>query len=296
MQFSLDQLEVFVTATREPSFSATARRLGKAQSAVSTAIGELEIDLGVTLFDRRGRYPVLTPEGEALLSEAEAVLSRCDGLRERASALTSKQEARIAIGVEDAFPRAALVPVLKRLPERFPAVQVDVRQPSDDDLLEMVLKERVSLGLGCARAQYPAGIGFCRLGQVTFVNVAHRDHPLARYENVRFAQLSDQLHLLLAGQNMHLLTAEYLKSPRTWTVQSHAMLVDLLKDGVGWTSVPRWSIEKELAAGELVELKLEAYPFTEWTVGLDLLWKAESTPGTIALWLKSELMRTASFA
>ncbi|WP_321813419.1 MULTISPECIES: LysR family transcriptional regulator [unclassified Paraburkholderia] len=295
MQLSLDQLEVFVIATREPSFSATARRLGKAQSAVSTAIGELEIDLGVTLFDRRGRYPVLTPEGEALLSEAEAILSRCVGLKERASALTGDLETQIAIGVDDAFPGAALAPILASLPGRFPAVQVDIRQPSDCDLLDMVMKESVSLGLGCARAQYPAGIGFCRLGQVAFVNVVHRDHPLARYESVRFAQLSDHLHLQLTGQNRHLLTAEYLKSPRTWTVQSHTILIDLLKSAAGWASVPRWSVAKELAAGELAELKLEAYPFTEWTVGLDLLWKAESRPGAIALWLKSELMRTPSF-
>jgi len=295
MQLSLDRLEVFVAATRETSFSATARRLGKAQSAVSTAISELEIDLGVALFDRSGRYPVLTPAGEALLPQAEAILSHCDSLNAHAGALASDAETRIAIGIEDAFPGAALAPVLSALQQKFPAVRLALRAPGDDELLDLVGRETVSLGLGCARAHYPPGIGFCRVGQVAFVNVVQRDHPLARFQSVRFAQLADHLQLVLSGQIRHLLTVEYLKSPRTWQVHSQAVLVQLLKGGVGWTSLPRWAIASELQAGELVELKLEAYPFTEWTVGLDVLWRVDAKPGAVTTWLKSELLRSPAF-
>ncbi|MCS6036963.1 LysR family transcriptional regulator [Klebsiella pneumoniae subsp. pneumoniae] len=45
------------------SFSAAARRLRKSQSTISTAIANLEADLGVTLFDRATRQPTLTPQG-----------------------------------------------------------------------------------------------------------------------------------------------------------------------------------------------------------------------------------------
>ena len=48
--------------------------MGKAQSRISTAIGNLEIDLGVVLFDRRGKYPILTPEGETLLRESRQIM------------------------------------------------------------------------------------------------------------------------------------------------------------------------------------------------------------------------------
>ena len=51
---SLDQLQAFVSAADHGSFSAAARQLGKAQSAVSTAVINLEIDTGVDLFDRSG--------------------------------------------------------------------------------------------------------------------------------------------------------------------------------------------------------------------------------------------------
>ena len=64
VEFSIDQLECFINAAEAGSFSASGRRLGKAQSAISTALANLEIDLGVALFDRSGKYLELTPEGE----------------------------------------------------------------------------------------------------------------------------------------------------------------------------------------------------------------------------------------
>ena len=64
---SLDRLRAFLAAVERGSFSAAARQLGRAQSAVSEAVSGLEAQLGVVLFDRMGRYPRLTPEGTVLL-------------------------------------------------------------------------------------------------------------------------------------------------------------------------------------------------------------------------------------
>ena len=66
---SLDQLRAFIAAADEGSFSAAARKLRRAQSVVSELVSNLEGQIGVTLFDRSGRYPVLTPEGAVLLAE-----------------------------------------------------------------------------------------------------------------------------------------------------------------------------------------------------------------------------------
>ncbi|ELU07149.1 hypothetical protein CAPTEDRAFT_119712, partial [Capitella teleta] len=70
MSSFFDMLITFVAVAEKGSFSAAARSLGKAQSGVSTTISNLEIDLGVELFDRTHRTPELTPAGRALLREA----------------------------------------------------------------------------------------------------------------------------------------------------------------------------------------------------------------------------------
>ena len=70
-QPTLDQLRIFLAVAEEGSFNRAAQRLGRAISAVSYGMGQLEAQLGVTLFDREGsRRPVLTREGQALLPEA----------------------------------------------------------------------------------------------------------------------------------------------------------------------------------------------------------------------------------
>lgn len=53
MSLSLEQLQAFVATVETGSFSAAARYLGKAQSAISTAVSNLEIDLDNSLFVRR---------------------------------------------------------------------------------------------------------------------------------------------------------------------------------------------------------------------------------------------------
>ena len=118
----------------------------------------------------------------ALLDEAEAILSRCESLKERAGALSGVAQTQLALAVEDAVPLAMLAPVLARLPARYPGVRLNLLQPCTKSVLEMVLDGEAEFALGCTRANYPAHIGFCRLGHVTLMNVAHRDHPLARME------------------------------------------------------------------------------------------------------------------
>ena len=78
---SLDQLRTFIAAADEGSFSAAGRRLRRAQSVVSQTLANLEEQLGVKLFDRSGRYPVLTDQGRALLADARAVRATSISLR-----------------------------------------------------------------------------------------------------------------------------------------------------------------------------------------------------------------------
>ena len=60
MHYSPEALTAFVEAAASGSFSAAARRMRKSQSTISTAISNLETDLGLTLFDRSTRQPTLT--------------------------------------------------------------------------------------------------------------------------------------------------------------------------------------------------------------------------------------------
>ena len=81
---SLDQLKVFLAVVEAGSFAAAGRQLGRATSAISYTVANLEQQLGVTLFDReRTRRPTLTEAGMAVLAEARTVSLSVDSLRVR---------------------------------------------------------------------------------------------------------------------------------------------------------------------------------------------------------------------
>jgi DNA-binding transcriptional LysR family regulator len=290
MRFSFEQLEAFVTTAQERTFSAAARRLGKAQSAVSTAVINLEVDLGVTLFDRSGRYPTLTAEGRALMCEAEAILLHCLSLQDRANSLNTSVEPRLVIAVDDAIPYAAIAGTLRRFQLAFPDLELEIRHPSQDDILRTVQRGEVMLGLTFAQTHYPKEIAFRRLGNINLTHAVHRDHPLAEADGISFARLSDYRQIVVT-HGRKLPTGEYLKVPRCWVVESYLILLEAARNGLGWVTLPKRLIANELASGELVELRLEAYPFTEWAVGADLIWNATAESGKAAIWLRAELSR-----
>ena len=124
MQWTLEQLRQFVTTAECGSFSAAARQLGRAQSAVSTAIGLLEADLGVELFDRSRRNAQLTDAGQLLLLEARELLRQAEALENRAQSLSSGNLARLTLALDEALPYAAISTLLREISVRFPDLEL----------------------------------------------------------------------------------------------------------------------------------------------------------------------------
>src|SRR6266550_4443380 len=102
---SLDQLQVFLTVVETGSFAAAGRRLKRATSAVSYAIANLELQLGIALFDReRTRKPVLTDAGAVVLAKARVVSGGIDDLRASVKGMLSGLEAEVTLVVDVMFP------------------------------------------------------------------------------------------------------------------------------------------------------------------------------------------------
>src|SRR5712664_3615517 len=117
---SLDQLRAFIAAVDEGSFSAGARRLHRAQSAVSELVSNLEAQIGVVLFDRSERYPKLTPAGVFLLADARSVLGNVDLLKARAKGISGGLESELSVVVDVLYPIEAIAESAKEFTERFP--------------------------------------------------------------------------------------------------------------------------------------------------------------------------------
>src|SRR5574337_809683 len=84
---TINQLRAFVAVCDQGSFSGAARKLRRAQSAISHAIKALESAFDVELFERNTRKAQLTAAGRSLLPDARAVISRTEEMKNRAGAI-----------------------------------------------------------------------------------------------------------------------------------------------------------------------------------------------------------------
>jgi|SRR5215831_5351562 len=93
----LKRLRTFVTVAEEGTVSRAASRLNLTQPALSRQIHELQLELGLQLFDHVGRRLVLTSEGEQLLGESRNLLAHAGALGQRAEFLRRGNEGPLRV-------------------------------------------------------------------------------------------------------------------------------------------------------------------------------------------------------
>ena len=122
MRHSPEALLAFAEAAALGSFSAAARKLGKRQSTISEAIGNLEIDLGLTLFDRSTRQPTLTEAGHAMLTQVRRVLDASEQMDRLAAQMAGGLEARLTLVVSDTYQSDRYEQTLAALEQERPTI------------------------------------------------------------------------------------------------------------------------------------------------------------------------------
>ena len=77
---TLQNLRYVVEVANSRSFSRAARSLFMTQSALSSAIRDVEDELGITIFRRTNRGVQITPDGEDCLKHCKEIIERADYL------------------------------------------------------------------------------------------------------------------------------------------------------------------------------------------------------------------------
>ncbi len=285
MQWNLEQLRSFVNAAESGSFSAAARRQGKAQSVVSTHIAQLEIDFGVELFDRSGRTPTLTEAGSVLLEEAREVLRQCARLDERARTFGSGLEAELLLAVDEAVPYYELMQAVADLGRRFPQIRVSLLYGSTSEVHDWVERGEARLGVALeASRALPRDMESRRLGRVQQALAVSADHPLHAEKNITRTALARHRQIVIRVTSVR---NDEILSPLYWETNSSYLAMDLAARGVGWTVIPL-----TLAQAQGIPQGLKVLdPGAVSLPALDILlvWKSGRIPAGAGAWLADRL-------
>lgn len=288
MSLSLESLQLLVAAADSGSFSAAARRLGKAQSAVSTGIANLEIDLGLTLFDRSGRLPRLTAPGERMVAEARALLAQQAQLQALAAELAAGIEARLTLAIDDDSLLPWLTPVLEQLAATYPLLELELLFPMMEDLSDMLLTGRAQLAIGYQGLVTPVALTRFGLGRMAMPLVVAPDHPLTQLSAPGLEDLRQHRQLMVTARQPGTERERFRLSTAIWWVEGDLGVLELVKRGLGWATVPAFLLTDALAHGDVVCLPDEALPPIP-ELSIELLWHSARPLGPAAQWLRQTL-------
>jgi len=286
---TLDQLRLFVCVAREGSFSAAARRLHRAQSAVSYGVARLERLLGVRLFDRSGRRPALTEAGRAFLADAHQVLDAVRRLHARAAGLAEGLEPEVRLAVDAICPMELLVELGRAFQERFPTVALHIRTEVLGAVPSLVLDGTCRIGIaGTVEPDVP-GLERRFLTGIPMAPVAAATHPLAALDGpVPSARLRAHVKVVIAERTEAADGRDRsTASGTTWRVADTATKLGLIRAELGWGFLPLDAIRDDLERGALVRLELEGE--APMRPSLYAITRSDAPPGPAGQWLLRRL-------
>jgi DNA-binding transcriptional LysR family regulator len=284
-------MRAFIAAVDEGSFSAGARRLRRAQSAISELISNLEAQIGVALFDRSERYPKLTPAGVLLVADARAVVANVDLLKARAKGISGGLESELTAVVDVLFPFEAIAESAREFRERFPRTPLRLYVEALGGAYKPILDGRCSFGVVGSLPIVPDSMTLERLQGVELIMVAAREHPLAMFNGaVPKAELAKHVQLVLTDRSELTAGREFgVMSPLTWRLGDLFAKHAFLLKGLGWGGMPLHAVKQDLREGRLAKLSIEDLPEEGLILAMSAVYLTANPPGPAGRWLIERL-------
>lgn len=257
MRTTLDQWEILQAVVQLGGFAPAAKQLNRSQSTISYAVARLQEQLGIKLFEVRGRRAYLTEMGRVLLAEVEPHLTGFHRLEQRARSLASGGESEMKLSVDSVFPNERLFTALAEFARRFPYIQPKLRQGtflSADSEFSLHNAQLCITGL-ISREFFVRPI----LG-IRMAAVARRDHPIHAVQR-RLMRPDLMQHVLVTIEGAASGTLKHqphVPAQRVLPVSSIEAAIDAVRSGFCFGWLPIYRIQPALDDGELVPLRLPA--------------------------------------
>ncbi|MGW7578402.1 LysR substrate-binding domain-containing protein [Streptomyces sp. NPDC054765] len=262
--FTLVQLRYFLVAAERGSMTEASLELHIAQSAVSTAIHNLERELQVQLFiRRRGRRLALTPAGERLQQQARDLLARAREVEREARGDGETISGPVAVGCFVTLAPHYLPPLFSECTRRHPGIEIEVVEAETDQLVHALAAGRIDFAL-----TYDLGLSAePELRSETIARapayvIVAADHPLAGQGSVRLTELSTEPLVLLDLPHSRdyfrsLVAATGTAPDIRYRTQSYETVRSLVSRGLGYSVLnQRPATSRTYSGGEIAELEL----------------------------------------
>jgi len=262
---NLKDLSVFIAATEYNSFSLAAKYLHMSQPAVSQAVGRLEGEFGLPLFERQGRGLRLTDAGQALRPMASELLANAIRLEETMHSLQGVVVGEMRIGCSTASGKYRLPGLIASFQKQYPQVRVNVLVSSRQGVLNRLLDGSVAFSVVSKKLEHNA-LECQPFFTDDVILIVAADHPWARTRRIYPDDLLEEPMILReesAGTREVLMDAlrRFDISPDMLNVVmelGNAEAIEMaVEEGIGIAFVSRLAASRGLDLGRVVEVEVE---------------------------------------
>ncbi len=241
----LRHLRYFVTIAEELHFGRAAARLSIEQPSLSQQIQQLEEELGFLLLYRTKRYVELTDAGKVFMLEAQKILAQVQEAKRTTQRAYRGEVGHLVVGYISSSTYDLLPMMLRVYRERFPDVEVALRELTTREQLRALEEEYIQVGL----LRLPISLPFVNVEVVRrepIVCVLPEEHPLATHERIAVSLLANEPFILQSShrgagyyvQLMNLCLASGFSPNVIQEVTEIHTIVSLVAAGMGVSLVP----------------------------------------------------------
>lgn len=260
----LKQIECFLVVAKLGNLSRAAEEMFLTQPTLTARLKALEEDVGDQLFTRAREGMKLTEAGSEFLPYAERCVESIENGKQHLKELREGTSGHLKLG---ALPRVStyiLPTLLGRFTAQHPGVLVSVRTGHSAEILDMVLREEVQLGL--ARHLDHPNMESIPLYEEDLVLVVSPEHPFASEESVTIADVSrENLILFDRASAAYELTklifrGSGLQEPRTMELDNIEAAKRMVEHRLGVAFLPQRSINRAVAAERICQVPVNDLP------------------------------------
>lgn len=268
---TMQQLRLFEAVARHSSFTRAAEEIHLSQPAVSIQVKRLEENVGLALFEHVGKRITLTEAGRELYAASKDVLGRLADLDGAIDALRGEVAGTLRVTAVTSA-KYFLPHLLGAFIRRYPEVQPKLKVANRGALLERVADNEDDLYVmghvpeNSDTQEYPF------LENIISI-VASPDHPLARKRKVTLKQVTEERFLVRESGSGNRKVVEEFFAGHGLGVNPYMELgsAEAIKQGVmaglGISALSLHNLRLEIAAGQIVVLKVEGFPLRRrWNV------------------------------
>jgi DNA-binding transcriptional LysR family regulator len=256
MNTTLEEWEILHTVVQLGGFAPTAEKLNRSQSTISYWIARLQEELGIRLFELKGRKAHLTEMGRVLLADAEPHLAGFHQLEQRARSLARGGESEIRLSVDSIFPNDRLFAALAEFTRQFPYVRPKLRQST---FLSADFEFSTHNSHLCVTGLMSREFFVKPILDIKMLAVAHRDHPLHLLRK-KLSRAEMLQHMLVTVEGVAAGSRHQPRGPaqRFLAVSTIEAAIDAVRSGLCFGWLPKYRIQPCLEDGELLPLHMPA--------------------------------------